>query len=167
MVCVVGRRSWCCAKWQRPSCLQGLCCPDGESAGPLGDESLFTFKPLRWWCDSLYRLEVTQGPETEPERERASELEEVCRWLEVLRGIVSALFQRDVGRRGGVTPPLSLLPLRPLPAVTARLSAESYCSWKKGKPLNTSLGCTQICLCLDLQGQKVSSFDLINYPTEC
>lgn len=58
-------------------------CSDGESVGPLVDESLFTFKPLRW-CESLHRLEVTQGPETEGEREP----EEVCRWLEDLRGIV-------------------------------------------------------------------------------
>lgn len=29
-------------------------CLDGESVGPFEDESLFTFKPLRW-CDSLYR----------------------------------------------------------------------------------------------------------------
>lgn len=45
---------------------------------------------------------------------RLREVKEVCRWLEDFRGIVSALFQRDVKRRGGVTPPLFLLPLRPL-----------------------------------------------------
>lgn len=114
-------------------------------------ESLFTFKPQRW-CDSLYRRGWHRALR-ERERERmpavARGLEEVCRWLEVLRGIVSALFQRDVGRRGGS------LRLFPPP------SASSYCRYsptlklvllEKGSLWTLALPWS---VCLDLQGQKV------------
>lgn len=54
-------------------------------------------------------------------------LKEVCRWFKDLRGNVSALFQRHVGRRGkgGGHSAFSLHPLHPLTAVTAQLSTES------------------------------------------
>lgn len=104
---------------------------------------------------------MAQGPERRGAG-AVGELKEVGRWLEDLRGIVSALFQRDVKRRGGVTPPLFLLPLRPLNAVKAQLSksapgikeAFDHLLW-----LDNDLH-----LCLVLPERKVFSFDLINYP---